>query len=95
MAVKRKIRKGLPTQVLCFLRHEGSADSQLLARQFNVTEGSMQRVLDKLEDKGLARLGIMGRRRQDYFLPDKGWLTASHTRCRPFLPFKITRFYSP
>lgn len=92
---KRKISKGLPTKVLCFLRHEGTADSQLLARQFNHTEGSMQRVLDKLEDKKLTKLGIMGRRRQDYFVTDRGYLAASRDRCAPFLPFKITRFYNP
>ena len=95
MAVKRRIRKGLATQVLCFLNHEGTADSQLLSRQFNVAEGTMQRVLDKLEDKKLAKQGIMGRRRQDYFVTTNGFITANHTRCKPFLPFKITRFYNP
>ncbi len=93
MAVKRKISKGLATKALCFLANEGSADSQLLARQFSMTEGSMQRVLDKLEDRGLIKLGIMGRRRQDYFLRDRGHSMASHKRCAPFLPFPKVQEY--
>lgn len=93
MVGKRKIPKGLATKALCFLNYEGRADSQLLARQFGMTEGAMQRVLDKLEDRGLIKLGMMGRRNQDYYLRDRGYRAATPARCKPFMPFPKVQVY--
>ncbi len=93
MAAKRKIPKGLATKALCFLNHEGRADSQLLARQFSMTEPAMQRVLDKMEGQGLVAQGHSGRRGQDYYLRNRGYTLSSRTRCAPFLPFPQVQAY--
>ena len=56
MAVKRKVSNKLATKALCFLRYVGNADARIIGRRFGQSEGSVQRVLDRLESRELISL---------------------------------------
>lgn len=83
MAVNRRIRKGLATKALCFLNHEGKAPVEYLARYFGQSGSSMQRVLDKLEDRQLIAMATADR--GNYFVTGRGHSASTHTKCRPLL----------
>jgi len=82
MAVKRKISKGLATKALCFLSSEGGAPVRYLARFFHQNEASMQRVLDKLEDRKLVRMDTV-MSPGDYRMTNRGYSAATHSKCVP------------
>lgn len=90
MARNRKIQKGVPTKALCFLANVGGAPSSYLARYFNLSENSMQRVMDKLEDKGLATMSTV-MNAGSYRVITRGYTVANHTRCAPFMASRPKR----
>ena len=68
MAVKRRPKKGLATTILCVLANEGRAPSRYLARRFGYSERSVDRVLESLEERGVASMATGG----DYYITQKG-----------------------
>ncbi len=84
MAVKRKVSKGLATKALCFLNSEGGAPVEYLARFFHQNETSMQRVLDKLEDRKLIRMDTV-MSPGDYRMTNRGYSASTHSKCAPYI----------
>jgi len=95
MAVKRKIRKGLATNVLCVLRNEGGAPPGWLARRFDHSESTVQRTLDSLERQGAIRLSTV-MSAGNYYLTDRGYSVLARSRnvCPTPKRFAVTRAYS-
>lgn len=71
MAVKRKARKGLATNILCILKHEGVADARFFARRFGFSESAVDRTLNALERQGLAEMSTVMHPGK-YFLTQRG-----------------------
>jgi phosphatidylserine decarboxylase len=84
MAVNRKIRKGLATKALCFLNQKGGAPVEYLARFFHQNETSMQRVLDKLEDRKLVRMSTV-MSPGNYHVTNRGYSASTHSKCAPYV----------
>ena len=93
MAVKRKLRKGLATKILCVLKHEGKANDTYFAQRFGYSVGTVERVLRSLEEHGLAKMAMADR--GNYFLTQKGWFTVGRSKaCKTGKNFAVTRAYS-
>lgn len=83
MPVKRRIRRGFATNVLCVLKHEGAAPVGWLARRFGHSETAGQRLMDSLERQGLVRLSTVMHPGGKYYLTDRGWIaTGRGAACR-------------
>jgi DNA-binding MarR family transcriptional regulator len=82
MVAKRKVQKGLATKVLCLLRHEGRAPSEHVARSFGYSVSAVDRVLRKLEDRGLVTTSFMSP--GSYFVTNKGYSAVSRAKCPTF-----------
>ena len=93
MAVKRKNRKGLATNIMCVLKHEGTAPTGYLARRFGFSDTAIDRVMDALERRGVVRYySVMSR---GYGLTDKGHRAVARSRaCTSPGRFQTTRAYS-
>jgi len=72
MAVKRKIGKGLATQILCVLKFLGSADEKYFARRFGYSRDAVDRTIASLERQGMVSTSMM--RPGGYHLSQKGWI---------------------
>jgi hypothetical protein len=59
MAVKRKIRKGLATDLLCTLRHQGAAKTEWLAKRLGYSVHATDRALMFLASRDLIGLSPM------------------------------------
>lgn len=59
MAVKRRIRTGFATNVMCVLKHEGVASPSYLARRFGHSPAAAERLMDSLERQGLVQMSTV------------------------------------
>ena len=93
MAAKRKLRKGLATNIMCVLHHEGAARPNFFARRFDYAEGTIQRTFDSLERRGLVQWSMM---HNAYALTSKGRSATYRSRMCGHLPkrFAVTRAHS-
>ena len=94
MAVKRKIRKGLATNVLCVLRNEGAAPDDWLARRFGHSEETLRRTMESLERQGVVRWSMM---HHGYALTSRGhsvMYRAGARVCPTPKRFAVTRAHS-
>jgi predicted transcriptional regulator len=93
MAAKRKVRRGLATNILCVLKHEGKANDSYFARRFGYSVGTVERVLRSLENQGLAQMAMADR--GNYFLTQKGWGKVLRSKaCPAGKNFAVTRAHS-